>query len=627
MHLDEIRSPEDLKRLSYAELNDLAAEIRETLVTTVARRGGHLASNLGVVELTLALHRVFDAPRDQIVFDVGHQSYVHKLLTGRYPMFGTLRSFGGLSGFPKRRESEYDVFETGHSSTAISAALGLARARDYRGEDYHVVAVVGDGAMTGGMCYEAFNDAGNTGTRLIVILNDNEMSIAPNVGALSQHLTNLRVSQGWMSTKKAVKTRLSRIPYVGPKLYRIVHRGKNMLKSMLTDEDDDFFSALGFHYVGPIDGHDLQSMERTLRLVQAYDKPTVVHVITRKGYGYDKAEEKPEEFHGTPPFYVETGETRKRPSLPAYGQVMAEELINLVKANERIVAITAAMPAGTGLSRFQQAYPQRMIDVGIAEEHAVTMAAGLATGGMRPYFAVYATFFQRGYDQMIHDVCMQNLPVVFLLDRAGLVGEDGATHHGVFDLASMLPVPGMTVLAPRDIGELRLMMRWTGGEHGPCAIRYSKQSVELSERYPCRRFEPGRWETLEQGNDCALLAVGSMVEAALETRELLAKHHIDAAVVNCSTVKPLDEETLRVLSGKPIITLEEHAQTGGFGAYVCAWCAQEGTSAPLLQFGVPDTFIQHGSREQLLKYIGLVPRQMAQRIRAALAERGLCGHE
>ena len=616
MHLEELRSPADLKGLSYEELNDLATEIREELVTTVAQRGGHLASNLGVVELTLALHRVFDMPRDQIVFDVGHQSYVHKLLTGRYPLFHTLRSCGGLSGFPKRAESDYDVFETGHSSTAISAALGLARARDFQGKDHAVVAVVGDGALTGGMCYEALNDAGNAKTKLIVILNDNEMSIAPNVGALSRHLTDLRVSKGWASTKKRVKHRLSRIPVVGKPVYRLVHWMKDSVKSMFVDEG--FFSALGFHYFGPIDGHDLRSMEHTLRLARDFDGPAVIHVLTRKGYGYDKAEEKPEMFHGTPPFYVETGGLRQASTLPSFGKTMAGELAEMARNDGRIVTITAAMPGGTGLSAFQKEFPDRMLEVGIAEEHAVTMAAGMAAGGMKPYFAVYATFFQRGYDQMIHDVCMQRLPVTFLLDRAGLVGEDGATHHGVYDLASLLPIPNMTVLAPRDLNELKAMLHWTQGFDGPCAIRYGRKSVDLGDRYPYEGYTAGKWELMEDGADCAILAVGSMVELALETRTLLEKKGVHAAVVNCSTVKPMDEELLRHLSARPLVTMEEHVLIGGFGSAVSAFCVGEELPGPILSFGIHDTFVQHGRRDQLLKYLGLEPRQMAGRILSIL---------
>ena len=616
MLLENVRSPEDIRNLSSEELDDLARQIRETLVTTVSRRGGHLASNLGVVELTLALHRVFDLSRDQLVFDVGHQSYVHKLLTGRYWRFQSLRTFGGISGFPKRSESPYDVFETGHASTAISAALGLARARDLQGGNHSVLALVGDGAMTGGLCYEALNDAGSAGARMIVILNDNEMSISQNVGALSAHLTDIRVSKGWNSTKRRVKSGLQRVPVVGKPLYRFIHLSKSFIKSLVVDEG--FFSALGFHYFGPIDGHNRERLERTLRLARDFDGPAVIHVLTKKGYGYDKAEEQPERFHGTPPFYVETGDPREASSLPAYGRVMAEELAALAEKDSRVTAVTAAMAQGTGLDAFGEKYPQRFFDVGIAEEHAVTMAAGMAAGGLRPYVAIYATFFQRACDQLIHDVAMQRLPVTFLLDRAGLVGEDGATHHGVFDLAQTLPVPGLTVLAPRDLNELRQMMRWTTRSEGPVVIRYGRRSCDMGERFPCKRFEPGRWEVLLPGADCCLLAVGSMVREAVAVHDLLAEEGVAAAVVNCSSLKPMDEGLLRAFADRPLFTMEEHMLTGGFSSAVNGFLVAEELPTPRISFGLPDTFVQHGSRGRLLRFLGLMPEQMARRISAVL---------
>ena len=615
MRLDQIETPKVLKDLSIDELNDLAGQIRSELVSTVARNGGHLASNLGVVELTLALHRVFDMPEDKLIFDVGHQSYVHKLLTGRYKQFHTLRTHGGLSGFPKRSESEYDAFETGHASTAISAALGMARARDQLGQKHQVIALVGDGAMTGGMCYEALNDAGNSKTRMIVILNDNEMSIARNVGALSRHLTNLRASRGWKDAKTVVRSGLEKIPLIGRPVADCIEWVKDTIKSVFVDEENEgFFDALGFRYYGPIDGHDLPGLIHTLENVRELQEPVVVHVLTQKGHGYDKAEEKPEIFHGTPPFYVESGDRRKVGSLPSYGTVMAKTLADMVEDDKRIITITAAMPSGTGLNHFQDRHPDRMLDVGIAEEHAVTMAAGLAAGGMKPYFAVYASFFQRGFDQLIHDVCMPNLPVTLLLDRAGLVGEDGETHHGVWDLASTLPVPNLTVLAPRDIGELKTMLRWTATCDGPCVIRYGRTSVDLSARYPNREtFIPGKWETLEQGSDCTLLAVGSMVESAVAVRDLLDKRGIRARLVNASSVKPMDEAMLREIADRPVFTLEEHARTGGFGAAVCAFMAENHLPAPKV-FALPDAFITHGSRAILLDECGLSPEKITGKI-------------
>ncbi len=620
MRLDQIESPHILKDLSIDELNDLAGQIRSELVATVARRGGHLASNLGVVELTLALHRVFDMPADKLIFDVGHQSYVHKLLTGRYSQFHTLRTYGGISGFPKRSESEYDAFETGHASTAISAALGMARARDYRGEHHQVIALVGDGALTGGMCYEALNDAGNSQTRMIVILNDNEMSIARNVGALSRHLTDLRVSRYWDHAKSAVRSGLSAIPLVGKPMARLMSWLKDLVKSIFVDEErEGFFDALGFRYFGPIDGHDLPGLIRTLESAKELQEPVVVHVLTQKGHGYDQAEKKPEIFHGTPPFYVETGDRRKVSTLPSYGTVMAKTLAEMAEADPRIVTITAAMPSGTGLNHFQEKFPDRMLDVGIAEEHAVTMSAGLAAGGMKPYFAVYASFFQRSFDQLIHDVCMPNLPVTLLLDRAGLVGEDGETHHGVWDLASMLPVPNLTVLAPRDIGELRSMLRWTQQHNGPCAIRYGRSSVDLSELCPnAEAFVPGKWETLAQGDDCTLLALGSMVETALEVRDLLAEQGIQARLVNCSSVKPMDEGLLRDVTAQPVFTLEEHVRTGGFGATVSQFAAEHHLPVPAKCFALPDAFIPHGNRALLLDKLGLSATSIAADIQAHL---------
>lgn len=616
MRLEQIESPHVLKDLSIDELSDLASQIRTELVATTARNGGHLASNLGVVELTLALHRVFDMPVDKLIFDVGHQSYVHKLLTGRYDRFHTLRTYGGISGFPKRSESEYDAFETGHASTAISAALGMARARDQLGQKHQVIALVGDGAMTGGMCYEALNDAGNTKTRMIVILNDNEMSIARNVGALSRHLTDLRASRGWKEAKTVVRGSLEKIPLLGRPVANCIEWVKDSVKSIFVNEPrEGFFDALGFRYYGPIDGHDLTGLIRTLEIVKNLQEPVIVHVLTQKGHGYEVAEKKPEIFHGTPPFYVETGDRRKVGTLPSYGTVMAQTLADMADTDQRIMTITAAMPSGTGLNHFQDRHPARMLDVGIAEEHAVTMAAGMAAGGLKPYFAVYASFFQRGFDQMIHDVCLQKHPVTMVLDRAGLVGEDGETHHGVWDLASMLPVPNLTVLAPRDIGELRTMLRWSAKHDGPCAIRYGKNSVDLSERYPNREmFTPGKWETLEAGNDCTLLAVGSMLESAVKVHDLLAERGIHTRLVNASTVKPMDAGVLQEIADKPVFTMEEHVRTGGFGAAVCGYAADHGLAAPAKIFALPDAFVTHGNRAVLLDELGLSPEKMTEDI-------------
>ena len=614
--LEKIKSPADLSCLSQKELKSLADEIRGELIHTVSENGGHLASNLGVVELTLALHRIFHAPDDKIVFDVGHQSYVHKLVTGRYKRFGTLREYGGISGFPRREESEYDCFETGHASTSVSAALGLARARDYLGEKHHVIALTGDGAMTGGMCYEALNDAGHSHTRLIVVLNDNEMSIAPNVGALSTYLTNLRISAGWQSAKRKVR-RLSVIPVVGKGIYGIIHGFKKLLKSvLLRGSNPGFFEALGFQYFGPINGHDIPSMERTFEKAKKCTGPCVIHVLTKKGYGYEQAEERPEAFHGTPPFYIETGARIHAPECPSAGHVMADMLAEMASSDSRIVAVTAAMKLGTGLDHFEEKCPGRLIDVGIAEEHAATMAAGLAAGGMRPYVAIYSTFFQRCYDQMIHDVAMQKLPVVFLLDRAGVGGEDGKTHHGLFDFAELLPVTGMTVLAPCDTQELCEMMRWTLKQDGPCAIRYAKNGKTDPAYHTDPEHEDFRkWTTLRAGNDVILLSVGSMVKTTLMVADMLKEKDISAAVVRVSMLKPADFGFLDTLNNDiPVITIEEHMQTGGFGEYLTGLCRENGYPLPVECIGVPDCYIPHGSHEQLMAEAGLSPEKISERI-------------
>ena len=613
--LETIHSPRDLDDLNYEQLERLAGEIRNEMIATVSTNGGHLASNLGIVELTLALHRVFHMPEDKIVFDVGHQSYVHKMITGRYDRFSTLRSYGGIAGFPKRSESEYDCFETGHASTAISAALGMARARDYLKEDYDVIAVVGDGALTGGMCYEALNDAGNSKTKIIVILNDNEMSIAQNVGALSHYLTNLRISAGWQSAKRKVR-HLNSIPLIGKPVYKLIHGAKQLLRTVFVrDSELGFFEALGFSYFGPINGHDLAGMENAFRQAQMYKGPCVIHVLTKKGYGYDKAEERPEAFHGTPPFYIETGYRVDKPAKPSWGHIMADTLAEMSETDSRIVAITAAMKLGTGLDHFAERFPDRLIDVGIAEEHAATMAAGLAAGGMRPYVAVYASFFQRCYDQMLHDVCMQHLPVTFLLDRSGIGAEDGQTHHGLFDLSMAIPVPGLNILAPASSEELVSMLKWTACQDGPCLIRYPKSAKAFKTETPCIPFAAGTWHYVAEGDRVLLLAVGSMVSRALETVEILRQHQISAGVVNCSSVKPLDENFLeRIPKETAVFTLEEHMISGGFGEYVTRVCLDHGWNVPVRCFGVSETFIQHGDHEHLMKDAGLDAQTLAEKI-------------
>lgn len=602
--LAQIRDPSDIRGLNREECEELADDIRTKIIQTVSQNGGHLSSNLGIVEITLALHRVFDTPTDQLVFDVGHQTYAHKLLTGRYEQFDTLRTYGGLSGFPRRNESPYDCFEAGHASTAISAALGKARARDALGQDHHVVAIVGDGALTGGMCYEALNDCGNTQTRMIIVLNDNEMSIARNVGALSRYLSGLRASIGWNSTKKHVKSRLSHLPLVGEPLYRLVHAGKQMIKSVFVDEG--FFSALGFRYLGPINGNDLGAVEKILRQAKHLDEPVVVHCITKKGYGYYRAENKPETFHGTPPFLVESGKVNASGG-QSNGKVANQTLIELAKDYPRVMAVTAAMPLGTCTDLFQKAYPDRFLDVGIAEEHAVTLCAGMASGGMRPFFFVYSTFLQRGYDQVLHDVCIQHLPVVFLLDRAGISNEDGQSHQGLYDFAYLRHIPDMTVLAPADADELALMIRRVHEAGVPCSIRYPKTAETLPDGYRIDSFEIGRWQTLRTGDDLTLLATGTMTAAALRVAKRLAESGLEAEVVNASTVKPLDTACLSRVSAKgvPVFTLEEHVLQGGFGSAVMEAYSAMDVSCTVKMLGVPDRFIQHGDHKHLLAEVGL----------------------
>jgi 1-deoxy-D-xylulose-5-phosphate synthase len=617
LKLEQIEKPDDIRALPYDQCAALAEEMRETIIRTVSKNGGHLSSNLGAVEITLALHRVFHTPQDKFVFDVGHQSYAHKLLTGRSCRFDTIRRYGGLSGFPKCDESEHDCFETGHASTAISAAVGLARARDLAGETHHVVAMVGDGALTGGMCYEALNDCGNSKTRLIIILNDNEMSIAKNVGALSNHFAELRASAGWNTTKRRVKYSLMQIPVIGVPLGKAIHSIKNSLKTLLLG--DGFFTALGFKYLGPIDGHDIRAMEKIFRRAKQLDEPVVIHCVTKKGNGYRKAEKRPEEFHGTPPFFIESGEALKR-SRKLYGEVASDALIAMAKKDARIVAVTAAMPLGTAAGRFKAKYRDRFFDVGIAEEHAVTMSAGLARGGMRPFFFVYSTFLQRGYDQVLHDVCMQNLPVVFLLDRAGLGNEDGQSHQGLFDIAYLRHIPNMAVLAPADSCELVEMLRAAMERGAPTAIRYPKAAVSPNASYPTSPFLLGRWRTLLMGADATILAVGSMVSAALNVAQRLRDEGLNVEVVNASTIKPLDGLCMSRLleKGKPVFTLEEHVLEGGFGSAVLEYGAAHTGALAVHMIGVEGRFIPQGDHASLLRETALDDEALHGRILAVL---------
>lgn len=618
--LEKITSPVELKKLTYGELKALADEIRQILIDTTAHRGGHLASNLGAVELTLALHRAFDTRTDKVLFDVGHQSYTHKLLTGRQAQFDTLRAENGISGFPKRAESAHDAFETGHASTAISAALGFARARDALSQQHAVVALVGDGALTGGLCYEALNDAGNRPTQLIVLLNDNEMSIAKNVGALSHYLTRLRGSGRWIGAKRAVKRGLSGVPLAGPVLSRFIEQIKRTARLLLVH--GEFFEALGFAYLGPVDGHDVRTLERVLTDARRMQCPVLVHAVTQKGRGYTLAERKPEAFHGVAPFFIENGKTRdKSGSEPSAHEMMkpsrvvGEELCRLAEENPRIIAITAAMPQGTGLDAFGQRFGGRFFDVGIAEEHAVTLAAGMAAGGLRPVFAVYASFLQRAMDQLLHDVCLQKLPVLILADHAGFVPGDGATHQGVYDLSMLRAIPNLTIWSPCDAEELRAMLAEALRLESPCVIRYPK---ELPKRLP-GWAAPGAWRCVAEGEGIALIGMGRSVRTALDARGLLGA----GAVWSASSIAPLDEQALAALgsaalgSAALIAVIEENEQSGGLSEALAAhFAARPGLR--VLPLGIPGIAPGRHSLEGLSLECGLSAETIASRIREAM---------
>ncbi len=615
MHiLPGIQGPEDVKKLSADECKTLATEIRQTIIDTVSRQGGHLASNLGDVDLTIALHRAFSSPTDKLIFDVGHQIYAHKLLTGRQDQFETLRSYHGMSGFPCHAESEHDWFDTGHSSTSISMALGMARARDLAGDNYHVVAIVGDGALTGGMCYEAMNDAGNGHTRLIVILNDNAMSISKNVGALSNYFKHLRASASWYGNKKRIRSRMEKIPLVGKPMAHVIESAKNMVKSVTTG--GEMFEALGFRYLGPFDGHNIEEMTHVFEEAkQVDDTPLLIHIITKKGYGYDLAERQPDKFHGIAPFWVENGMKRKQSSKESAAQAGGKALVSMAAEDPRVVAVTAAMADGTGLTEFAGYYPKRFFDVGIAEQHAVSMCAGLARGGYRPYFAVYSTFLQRAYDQIVHDVCLQNLPVCILSDHIGLVGDDGKTHHGVLSVPMLLSIPNLTLLAPRDTKQIRQAVRATLQLSGPCVVQYPKEGIEpFAEGEP---FQIGKWQTLIPDGDLVILTYGRMALHAVKTSELLEKEGLHVGVVDCCTLKPMDMDCLHALfaRGAKIITLEEGEMIGGFGSEIARICVNEKVQEPVQIIGIENRFVTHGSVPQLLEECGLMPEQLAERIK------------
>ena len=617
MKLSDVKRGSELRTASIEDLKTLSDDVRDTILKTVSQNGGHLSSNLGMVELTLSLYHVFDFDKDQLLFDVGHQCYTHKLLSGRASSFATLRQEEGICGFPRTDESKYDLWNTGHSSNAISAALGLARARDLTGGEGRVIAVVGDGALTGGMCYEALNDLGSRKTQMIIILNDNGMSISSNVGALSNYLTYLRVSKGWQKLKSAFSHILFKVPIGGKKLHHLFQNFKDHVRNIFVN--DKFFSSLGIRYLGPVDGHNIQYMTQLFRHLQDEKEPVIVHVMTKKGKGYPFAEQNPERYHGIGPFDLKTGERIEKARPRSFGASACAFLCEQAQKNPRIVVVNAAMTTGTGFDGFAKAYPKRHFDAGIAEEHAVTLAAGMAKGGLRPFVAIYDTFLQRAYDQIMEDVCFQDLPVVFLMDHAGYVGGDGASHHGMYGISYLRSIPGLTIVCPRNVDEMLSSLSWCLKEgKAPVAIRYPQADIP-GPAYT-GSFSPGRWECLRKGQDACLLAVGSMVPNALKAAEQLQKNGIEISVLSASSVRPLDEMALKEAAdrGMPFFTAEENERSGGFGSAVAEWCAVSGTGEVRGVFALPDAFLPHGSREKRLQECGLDGNAMAEFIRRKL---------
>lgn len=610
-YLYNINEPRDLKKLNSKELDVLSNEIRKFLVKSVSKTGGHLAPNLGVVELTLALHYVFESPKDKIVWDVGHQAYIHKIITGRRDVFHTLRQFEGISGFPKKSESIHDVFDTGHSSTSISIGVGLAMARDIKKEKHSVVSVIGDGALTGGMAFEALNHLGNTNTNMVVVLNDNEMSIDKNVGSLSNYLLKLRTNKAYKRIKDEFENITNHIPKIGNELYKTAEKLKDSFKYLITP--GALFEEMGIKYFGPIDGHNIEELIKTFKNIKKASGPVIVHIVTKKGKGYKFAENHPDKYHGVSPFDVEEGV--KVSDKKSYSDIAGEKLIEIAKKDDRVIAITAAMPSGTGLSKFKEMYPNRFFDVGIAEGHAVTFASGLATSGLRPYFAVYSTFLQRGYDQIVHDMAIQNVPVTLLIDRAGLVGDDGETHHGVLDLSYLSSIPNLTVMAPKDKEELENMIEYSMNINGPVAIRYPRGEALSISRYH-ENLETGKWEILKHGDNIAIVAIGNVIKNALEASEILKENGIDSTVVNGRFLKPIDEEVLKMLSKeyKYIFTLEDNMVIGGFGSLITLNLVNLNFKGKIINIGFEDRFIEHGKVDILYDKYGLSSEKIANRI-------------
>ena len=616
--LEKVNSPKDLKDLKIKEKNELAKDIRDYILEVVSQNGGHLASNLGVVELTIALHSVFNTPEDKIIWDVGHQSYVHKILTGRKHKMGNIRKFGGIAGFPKTKESQYDTFNTGHSSTSISAALGMARARDLKGKDNQVVAVIGDGSLTGGMAMEALNDAGFSKTNITVILNDNQMSISKNNGGLNNLLGHLRSKKLYTRTNNLVKRGLSKIPGIGPKMVTNIQRFKMSLKQLLLKGNGMYFEDIGFTYLGPVDGHNISKLESIMRLSKKIEGPVLIHVLTKKGKGYKIAEENPDRFHATGPFNIETGEPKQEKKLD-YSKVFGDKLIKLAKKNDKIVAITASMKDGTGLKEFAKQFPTRFYDIGIAEQHALTMAAGMATEGMIPVVPIYSSFYQRAYDQVIHDIALQNLPVVMCVDRAGLVGADGETHQGMLDMAFFKLVPNLVIMAPKNFKELESMLEFAVNAKRPVVIRYPRGGEdnlpELKEKN--LKLEIGKAETLKNGTDITIIAIGKMVARALEIAKELEAKKKSVEVINARFLKPLDKTTISksIKKTKFAVTIEDGTKINGLGTAVKELIVDDKIRGiKFKSFAYPDEFIPHGSVNELEDLYNMSTKKIASEI-------------
>ena len=614
MFLEKIEKANDIKSVDPSDYNSLATEIRQFLIETISVTGGHLGSNLGAVELTMALHLSLDFPADKIIWDVGHQSYTHKILTGRREGFEQLRKLGGMSGFPKRKESECDAFDTGHSSTSISAGLGLARARDIQGEKHTVVSVIGDGSLTGGMAYEALNNASRMGTNFIIVLNDNNMSISENVGGVSKYLNNIRTANSYQDLKELVYHRLLEMPKVGNPIVRKIQKAKNSFKQLLVP--GMFFEDMGVTYLGPVDGHDIDALMKVFKEAKRVKNAVIVHVVTQKGKGYVPAERHPARFHGTDPFLIETGLPKTRRTKANYTDVFSTVINKLGERDEKVVAITAAMPDGTGLKRFKNHYPDRFFDVGIAEEHAVTFAAGLAAGGMKPIVAVYSSFLQRAYDQVLHDVCIQDLPVVFAIDRAGLVGSDGETHQGIFDLSFLSSVPNMHIMAPKNKWELSDMMKFAVNFGHPIAVRYPRGEAFDGLKELRAPIVYGKSEALYEEEDIALFAVGSMVKTALQVRRMLKERGYACSIVNGRFIKPIDEDAVREASKehKLIVTMEENVASGGYGEKISEFVEREEIPVSIMHVTLPDAYVEHGNVEALKAEVGISADIIVKRI-------------